>query len=384
MTTAVAIPVETVRLDPSWSEFSRAKGRDDVARGRTALLNAFLEELDAAQIQYCVLSGFCAYPEVIGSDVDFMVRPEDTERVAPLLLKVAKRCGALLLQCIQHETGAWYFVLAKQVGSEVAYLHPDCTTDYRRDGRLWLDAESVLRRRRRYKSFFVPAIADEFLYYLTKKVLKQQITLEHVQRLAALYMSCPEECSLGIRRFWPEETVRAMVAALLRHDAGWIRVHMAKLLSELRASDPVERLWKRVQQYGREWRRKLNRALYPVGMSLAVTGGTAEQRKELAQALEENLRPAFRRSVIRDEAPGSGGQVSALKVWLAKVRSTLVIRKSVPTENAGPARDELSFVLPQERHVQYASRVTLEYLAARLQRRTSRDRVALASTRGTK
>ena len=72
--------------------------------------------MNAAQIPYCLLNGFQDYPEVIASDVDFMVHPSDAERIAPLLLEVAGRCGALLVQAIRHETGAWYFVLAKQVG----------------------------------------------------------------------------------------------------------------------------------------------------------------------------------------------------------------------------------------------------------------------------
>jgi hypothetical protein len=380
MTAGIAVPMEVAGHDCESKENLRLAA--EVGRVRTELLSAFLEQMNATGLSYCLLNGFRAYPEVIASDVDFMVRPEDAERVAPLLREVARQCDALLVQGIRHETGATYFVLAKQMGTEVAYLHPDCTTDYRREGRLWLEAESVLRGRRQYKSFFVPAIADEFLYYLTKKVLKQQITLEHVRRLAALYLSCPEECSDGVRRFWTEETVRAMVAALLRHDAGWIRRHMAKLLSELRASDPVESWWKRVQQYGREWRRRFERVIRPAGLGLSVVGGTAKQRDGLAQTLDENLRPAFRRTMTRDEGINAGGPGGGAADWLAKVRSTLVIRKSGRTENISPARDELSFVLPQERDVEYAIRVTLEYLAERLERRMRRDRVALASTRG--
>ena len=153
------------------------------------MLTAFLEQMNAEQIPYCLLNGFQGYPEVIASDVDFMVRSRDSKRVAPMLLEVARRCGALLVQAIRHETGAWYFVLAKQEGSAVAYLHPDCSTDYRRDGRLWLAADEVLKNRQRYKTFFVPSIADEFLYYLSKKILKQRITEPELQRIGALYLS---------------------------------------------------------------------------------------------------------------------------------------------------------------------------------------------------
>ena len=242
MTAALAMSAESGRQVASSSEKLQMPAANRIDRARTELLATFLDQMNAARVPYCLLNGFQAYPEVIASDVDFMVHPSDAERVAPLLQEVARRCGALLVQAIRHETGAWYFVLAKQLGVAVAYLHPDCTTDYRRDGRMWLRAEEVLAKRQRYKTFFVPAIADEFLYYLIKKILKQHISSEQWQRIAALYLSCPEECSERLRRFWSEETATALVAALGRQEIGWMRVHLPALLSELRASVPVGEL----------------------------------------------------------------------------------------------------------------------------------------------
>ena len=174
MMAALPLPVEAGRQAAGSGEPSPMNARAGIAHVRSELLTAFIEKMNAAQIPYCLLNGFQSYPEVITSDVDFMVHPRNAERIAPLLQEVAARCNALLVQAIRHETGAWYFVLAKQTASGVVYLHPDCSADYRRDGRLWLEADQVLQKRRPYKTFFVPAMTDEFLYYLIKKVLKQQ------------------------------------------------------------------------------------------------------------------------------------------------------------------------------------------------------------------
>ena len=40
---------------------------------------------------------------------------------------------------------AAYFVLAKQQRDVVAFVHPDCTTDYRRQRTLWMSADELLR-----------------------------------------------------------------------------------------------------------------------------------------------------------------------------------------------------------------------------------------------
>src|SRR5208283_306085 len=182
--------------------------------------------------------------------------------------QVAHRCGAQLVQAIQHETGACYFVLAKQAGDEIAYLHPDCSTDYRRNGRLWLQADEVLEKRQRYKRFFVPKTADEFQYYLVKKVLKRDVTEGHMQRLAALYIARPEECDERLRRFWPEKTVGGLVSAVVRHDLAWMQSHLPTLSAELWESDPVEGWSRRVTQRLREWRRWAERVASPTGLSI--------------------------------------------------------------------------------------------------------------------
>jgi len=410
MMAALPLPAEVGRQPTGFGEPPPMTAEGSIAHTPSYLLAAFFEQMNAAQIPYCLLNGFQGYPDVVASDVDFMVHPSNAERIAPLLLEVAARCGALLVQAIRHEIGAWYFVLAKQEGCAVTYLHPDCSTDYRRDGRLWLEADQVLQKRRPYKTFFVPAIADEFLYYLTKKVLKQRITGAQWQRIAALYLSRAEECSERIRRFWSEETAKALVLALERQDIGWMGSYLPALLSELRASVPAESWWQRVKQRAREWRRRLERAVNPTGLSIAVCGGTEQQREQLAVALEQNLRPAFRRTMICAEDTGSEVVLGAARLWLAKVRSTLVIRKKESVGTEWLVRDDIDFVLSDskvgeaidgrhggnvrnlrvaldggralERSLELAIRIALEHLAARLQRRMKLREPSRLTARG--
>jgi hypothetical protein len=390
MTAAASLQVPVGRPATMTSNRRPAADGRIVSRIRTELLAAFLEQMNAAQIPYCLLSGFQGYPDVIGSDVDFMIRPDDGERIAPLLLEVARRCGAQLVQAIRHETGAWYFVLAKQEGHVVSYLHPDCSTDYRRHGRLWLAAEEVLENRQRYKTFFVPSIVDEFTYYLTKKILKQNIASGQLQRIGALYPGRPDECRARMRQFWPETNVAAMEGALARQELGWMRLHLPVLLAELRASVAMEGWSAQIKQQLREWRRRLERVVNPTGLRVAVCGGTKQQRAELAADLEQNLRPAFRRTKIVAEEESGGCLPRAVSMWMSRVRSTLVIRKKEETEADWLRQDEICFVFAEaatvcavtrerfvgldvtsslQQNVEYATRVTLEWMAARLRRR---------------
>ena len=346
---------------------ARVKG---VSGTRPELFAEFIRGMNRSGIPYCLLSGYESYPFVIDSDVDFMVSPQDGLRIKPLLHEIANHCGGLLVQAIQHETSACYYVLAKQVADEVAYLHPDCTTDYRRNGRLWLAADEVIRNRRRFRTFFVPAVADEFQYYLIKKILKQHISDSGLRRIAALYLVRPAECCERLRRLWTKETTGRLVSALVRGDVGWMEHHLGNLLEELCRSVPCESHYLRSIHRFRDCHRRMNRAFHPTGLCARVSRGSSAQRSYLSAALERNLRSAFRRTKIIAEGQ-SGGVRAPVSVLLSKVRSTLVIREASTPARRWFTQDEVSFDLSDKGHptVESATRMVLEAMANRLQRR---------------
>jgi hypothetical protein len=146
-----------------------------------------------------------------------------------------------------------------------------------------------------------------------------------------------------------------------------------------------------VKQGLREWQRRLERVENPTGLSVAVCGGTKLQRAELAMALRENLRPAFRRTMICPEESAGDGLWGITLIWWAKVQSTLVIRKKEAVKTEWLVQDEIGFVLadagcrdvrversggnrlvvlderwPLEQKVERAIRFTLEYMAERV------------------
>jgi len=346
-----------------------AEPRTEVEQARAEMLLALVEALNRSRIPYCLLSGYHDFPDAGASDVDFMVSPKDAGWVVHILQATAQRSGAMLVQTIQHETGAWYFVLAKPVDGGVAYLHPDCTTDYRRDGQLWLKADELLSRRRKCKSFFVPAIADEFVYYLIKKVLKQGVSREEWQRLRTLYVAHPEECCKQMKRFWHADTVRAIASAVVRDDSDWMRWHLSCLCVELKECVPIEPWNSRAAQRARECKRQVDRAMHPTGLRIAIAGGSATQRNELATVLERALRPAFRRTRLVE----ARGQGFAPGEWLAEVRSTLVIgtqdKRAPESVPGGPICIDLCGI--EQLDIDAVARGVLQFMAERLQKRTN-------------
>jgi len=296
---------------------------------RLELLTAVVAHLNAAEIPYCVLSGYENHGGKTSADVDFMFHPRDSDRIGPVLAQAARGAGARLVQAIQHETTGCYFVLAKDDGDEFGFLDPDCGSDYRRQGRLWLSAEGVLARRRRCKDIYAAAVDDEFVYYLVKKVLKQSVTECQLRRLRHLYQRDPVNCRDRMLKFWPPATARAVERLLIDCDHSRFVSSMPGLLEELKASTPRESLARRVVQQFRDAVRRVRRVLRPTGMSVLVYGGDADQRSAIALELARRLAPAFRR-IASAQSPAEGrGFWSSLgcggKVLADRCRSALVV-----------------------------------------------------------
>ncbi len=193
-------------------------------------------------------------------------------------MRAASSAGASLVQAIQHETTATYFILARADGGQLAYLDVDCYTDYRKDNRTWLLADELIANRRPYRDFYLPSIPDEFTYYLLKKVLKQSITPHQLKRLQHLLARNPAECRQRIAKFWPAKAA-ALQRAIAEHDFRSFRRQLPELYCELQTSRAVEPLLSRFAGKPQELLRGLRRVMRPTGMWVCITGADFEQRR---------------------------------------------------------------------------------------------------------
>ena len=312
---------------------------------RAHLFDALVAQLNQAEIPYCILSGYECQLESDMSDVDVMFRPCDLPRVPALLARTAQSAGALLVQSIQHETTACYFVLARQQGEHVAHLAADCYSDYRYSGRNWLLADELIAGRRKYREFWLPSVADEFTYYLIKKVLKQDITPHQLKRLQHLFARNPVDCRQRIASIWPPETAFMLQRAIVEQNLGYFQRQLSSLLAELQRSPAVESRLRRSMQKLREIVRCLRRIFFPTGLSVTVVGGDSALSSELADSLACNLAQVFRRarSTLTTDSPSSSF-AQAWEVAAARIRSTLLVRSVDHSASVGSLRQVMRWV----------------------------------------
>lgn len=326
---------------------------------RSRMFLDFCALLEREQIRYVVLAGHASYPAAIESDVDFLVDESDLDKITRILARAGAIPGARLVQILEHETTARYFVFVIQLGSRLAYLHPDAAASVRKDGRLRLRSETALASRRMSKAgFWIPAAAVEFEYYLIKRLEKGLLIRRHLAALAALQREDPTGCASVLTEFFDDSVAVTLANRLLAEDVEWFASNALKLRARImrskRLEGPIARLRSTLGELARAW----HRIARPTGLVIAVLGPDGSGKSTVLEHLEAELAQAFRRVrrfhlrphfgrkgegvVVTDPhaQPPRGWSMSTLKVllftidylwgwacsiWPARVRSTLVL-----------------------------------------------------------
>lgn len=273
------------------------RGTDaEIGAARAKMFTDFCELLESQGIDYAILAGYQTYPARIDSDVDFMVSEIDFGRLRALFSRPNAIPDARLIQALEHETTACYFIFARQIGARMAYLHADAAASYRRGGRLWLDSRRVLSTRIRHDSgFWVPAPDVEFEYYFVKRVDKGVVEGRHLSRLRALMQHARPECMATVERLMGPQQTPTILRAITGLDTVWFAEH-SKFLRRILTRRPgaesaIGRFRSRFLDVRRQWRR----VRHPTGLVIAVLGPDGSGKTTLIEHMERELASAFRR-----------------------------------------------------------------------------------------
>jgi thymidylate kinase len=197
-----------------------------------------------------------------------------------------------LIQILDHEISACSFVLVRLDGNQAIYLWLDASSDYRRDGQKRLDASDTLARRRLHpRGFWIPAAADEFDYYLVKKVGKGNLNGKHGARLSQLYGEDSKGCGEALRKRWSSASVEKIVDAATSNNWSSVAASIPALGKELLDSSERES----AAVWFLEFARKFRRLIAPSGCWVAMLGPDGSGKSSLIEALTDVSRLAFRR-----------------------------------------------------------------------------------------
>jgi hypothetical protein len=261
---------------------------------RPSVARTLLEALSTRCKSYCILSGYERLPDHFDSDFDFMVASEDFERMPRIIDDVARQTGSRLFQAIDHElTGRAYF-LGSLNGPSLTIVQPDCASDYRHFGRLWLPAREVLAGRRMHPNgFYVPSTAHEFAYLLIKRLNLRSFNREHGYRLHRLYVEDRIECGRMIARFCRGPEGSSIVRMASANDWGPMYSSLESYRSAMMQSQK-ETLAQRLQSAPQQALHWIKRMVRPAGCWIAFTGADDYTIALVLNAVSREFAPSFR------------------------------------------------------------------------------------------
>jgi thymidylate kinase len=278
----------------------------------SAMLRRVIDVLNSTGVRYCILHGYAEFPDRIASDVDCLVSRELLPAALPRLLHRRRgEIGGTIVQWLQHEATAHYFVLASDGRSAATgFLAFDASTDYRARGRVFYSGEEILTRRQPCRDFWIPPPEQEFGYYLVKRIAKGSLETSHQRRLSELFALDPDGCRHEIARFWrpPDAELVARAAATLE----WHEVTggMTGLRHRLLAPHSASALWNQTCFRARDTARRVHRWRHPTGLHVVLLGPDGAGKSSVAERLRARLSPAFRRTVAGHFSPDLFGRAA--------------------------------------------------------------------------
>jgi len=276
-----------------------------------AMFEDMIRGFEAVGMPYCLLAGYDGFPQHIPSDIDFMVATTSNAPLPALIASIAEASGSKLIQHIQHETTASYFVLAKLQDSHITYLHPDSSSDYRRNGKRWLLAENVLQNRRRHPhGFWIPSAADAFIYYLIKKLDKGHLNALQASELTRRYHEDRALCRERLYKLLPINEASLLEAALNESktfaDHTWksVEINLAGIKQAMHTKAQTISWHESWTEWLAEAQRVWLRLRAPTGLRIAFLGPDGSGKSTVIAAVTEQLSQSFRHVEYRHLRPG--------------------------------------------------------------------------------
>jgi thymidylate kinase len=314
------------------------------------LVNFFKNE----GIDYAILGRRSSLNEIVDGDIDIVISYKNFNNLNVIMQDFASNYGMQLIQCLEHESTAKYFVLSDRIDHSI--ICPDFCSSFIRDKRLLIKNEELMENRTSYMvqdeelSTLVPEY--EFLYYLLKKIDKNSLDIKACEHLVLQFRGCNTEKLLDVLRgYFSNTSIELIISAFEKGTIDQINQQITLLRRELYRKKKIK-----FSHAFADLKLKVKRLVFQTGLSVAILGTDGSGKSTVIRGLSEHLKKGFRKvqyyhlypkepkSITKTNVDPQGQKPHSLiisqlkllyfagnyhlgyfKVYLKLVRSTLII-----------------------------------------------------------
>lgn len=247
--------------------------------------------LSKNNISFAIVGRTELYPNQIASDVDIMINVYDIEKFHKILWSIEQK-DIRIIQMIQHEIVAFYYVVYKITESKCICIKPDVCTDYYRKGRKLLSASELLKDAcvAPQGDFFILAPEKEFIYYLLKKIDKCSLSIDQFEHIYNSYIASPKKSMEEAQAFWRDSDLQILQKAFTEKDYEYLNSNLKKLQKGIHEAKKMS-----VSARFTNYALKIKRICQPTGLTIAIMGPDGSGKTTVIEQLKKDMGEAFRR-----------------------------------------------------------------------------------------
>jgi len=259
--------------------------------------------------KYCVYNGYEWLPYKIKTDLDIAIEKKVFSKLDSILLKISKRENLLLLHKIWHDENAISYMLSPPSLSKPDRLQLDffsefSSKDFRSKNLLEslkrfhiLEEEELLENFKKELYYNVPSPSKEFLFKLLRRIIKEDMDKDKIEKLFCLYKAAPRESQDLLEDFFPDEITSEVIGSIIEKNPKRFQNLTPILKKGLHKKKSTLPRFSSIK-------RAIFRFKYPVGFSVAFIGPDGSGKSTVAKEIIKLLSRSFQKESLFYWRPG--------------------------------------------------------------------------------
>ncbi len=249
------------------------------------MIHQFLKYLHEQKIDYALLNG---YHELEGlylanSDVDILFKKKYFKNIEQIIGSFCKQTNYKIVQIYHQEVWAKNIFLYDEINQ--TFLNLDLYGELSRDKTFYFKEHEIFQNLDRYNDLPILAPYQEFVYYLIKKLAKNDLSLANYDHLKSLYLKDAHRCELVIQKFFPNEYNLVFVSFKNSTYDTFL------LLRDLLVKDVLENKSISISSFFLNMMRILKRITKPTGISISFLGPDGAGKSTIINSLIQSPLP---------------------------------------------------------------------------------------------
>lgn len=246
---------------------------------------------EVLKIKYVWLHG---YNSELNNDIDISIEPPAFRLLDQIIRQFSIHSSFKIVQLLQHEYCAKYYVLARNNDAYFEYLVLDICSDYVRNRRVLIEASDLLTNRRYLNNYYICSPESEAEYLFVKRTLKMSWEEKHWLEIKYLYNQDRLKVINRLKRYLSIEQTNKIESYMISTDVEKydidLQIIRKNILKKAFLSEPLIV----IKYHYNNVLRIISRIFNPTGLKIVFLGTDGSGKSTVISQLQKSLLPMFR------------------------------------------------------------------------------------------